>query len=503
MLERISNWVVLMMENRSFDSVLGYLPHLDAADGIRDREILLPYPNGQVQVRPATDYTSPLPDPGEGYGNVNVQLWGEYLPASNAGKSPFPLFPDPMQEPFNLPPYRGVPTMDGFAADYYANFGWEKGRPPTDAEVQSIGGVYTPATAPVINTLAAEYAVFTRWFCEVPACTFPNRSFYHGGTSLGKVDNEAVVNYAWDQEMPNLFDLFTAKGIDWRAYFDESQIVPNAAINLAGLRHLEMWRAHSAYRTTFFADAAAGRLPAYSWVEPNMTFPPLDDYHPPSDIRAGEQFLARVYEAVRNSPQWPSTALVVLFDEHGGNYDHVPPPAAVPPDDRPGQQNFAFDRFGVRIPAIVISPYTERGTIVSDLFHTCSVLHTLRERFDLGPALSARDAVAPLLEPAFNRSEPRDDQIALSPPSYQYVPPTAAQRTADTGDTPGPGLLFSQWRHALHQELPELGEATLRNASRLVGEDVDRLPGTVEEAKKWLADRFLDSGPLPGQPADR
>jgi hypothetical protein len=127
----------------------------------------------------------------------------------------------------------------------------------------------------------------------------------------------------------------------------------------------------------------------------------------------------------------------------------------------------------------------------------------LRERFDLGPALSARDAVAPLLEPAFNRSEPRDDQIALSPLPYQYVPPTAAQRTADTGDTPGPGLLFSQWRHALHQELPELGEATLRNASRLVGEDVDRLPGTVEEAKKWLADRFLDSGPLPGQPADR
>ena len=115
--------------------------------------------------------------------------------------------------------------MDGFAVDYFANFCWEKGRAPTDAEMRSIGGVFTPATAPVINRLAAEFAVFTRWFCEVPSCTFRNRSFYHGGTSLGKIDNESVVSYAWDQEMPNLFGLLTGKGIDWRVYFDTSQTV--------------------------------------------------------------------------------------------------------------------------------------------------------------------------------------------------------------------------------------------------------------------------------------
>lgn len=502
MLEQITNWVVLMFENHSFDSLLGHLEHIDAADGIRDREIVLRYPKGQVRIHPATSFTDPLPDPGEGYGNVNVQLWGEYLPASNAGRSAYPLFPDPMVAPYNLPPVRGVPTMDGFAADFYGNFGWEKGREPTDAEMQSIGGVFTPDTAPVINQLAAQYAVFTRWFCEAPTCTFPNRSFYHGGTSLGKLDNEAVISYAWDQEMPNLFSLFSAKGIDWRVYYDKSQIVPNCAINLAGLRHIEMWRAHAADRTRFFEDAAAGRLPAYSWIEPNMIFPPLDDFHPPGDIRAGEQFLAQVYQAVRSSPQWATTALVVLFDEHGGCYDHVPPPAAPIPDDHPGEQGFAFDRFGLRIPAIVISPFTERGTVISDLFHTCSVLRTLRERFDLGPALTRRDAAAPLLEPAFNRSVPRDDHIELTVPPYQYVKPTRKEREAERGDTPALGLFFSKWWHAGHHELPELGEATLRAVARLVGEDTDRIPGTIEDARNWLADRYLDhAGELKDRPA--
>ena len=119
-----------------------------------------------------------------------------------------------------------------------------------------------------------------------------------------------------------------------------------------------------------------------------MLFPPLDNYHPPTDIRAGEQFLARVFRAVRDSPQWPQTALIVLFDEHGGCYDHLPPSAAPVPDDHPGEQGFGFDRFGLRVPALVVSPYTERGTVIDQDFHTCSVLRTLRERFGLGAALA-------------------------------------------------------------------------------------------------------------------
>jgi phospholipase C len=490
MLERISNWVVLMFENRSFDSLLGHLPHIAAEGGIRDREIVLRYPGGEVPVHPASSFCDPDPDPGEGYGNVNVQLWGEYLPAANAGKSPYPLFPDPMQPPYNVPSATGVPTMDGFAVDYYANFCWEKGRAPTEAEMRAIGGMFTPETAPVINRLAAEFAVFTRWFCEVPSCTFPNRSFYHGGTSLGKIDNESVVSYAWDQEMPNLFGLLTAKGIDWRVYFDTSQIVPDCAINLAGLRHVGMWRSHSAPRPQFFADAAAGRLPAYSWLEPNMLFPPLDDYHPPTDIRAGEQFLARVFQAVRDSPQWPQTALIVLFDEHGGCYDHVPPSAAPVPDDHPGEQGFGFDRFGLRVPALVVSPYTERGTVIDQDFHTCSVLRTLRERFDLGPALSRRDAAAPLLLPAFNRSAPRDDRIDLTVTAYHYQPPNGQQRAAARGDAPDAWLLADKWAKVDAGELSQLAWWTLRNAARLFGDDPGKVPATPAAAQQWLARRL-------------
>jgi phospholipase C len=488
MLERIDHWVVVMFENRSFDSLLGHLPHIDAAESLRGREIELAHPGGTVRVGPTTDLRSPLPDPGEGFGNVNVQLFGEYHPASNAGRSPYPLFPDVMEAPFNAPAPGAIPTMDGFALDFYWNFRWEKGRLPRPDEVQTIGGVFTPNTAPVINALAAEYAVFTNWFCEAPTCTFPNRSFFHCGTSLGKLDNEAILNYSWDFTAPNLFGLFTDAGRDWKVYFDRSQVVPDCAINLAGLGHPEMWKRHSATREQFFADAAAGTLPAYSWVEPNMLFGELDDYHPPTDIRAGEHLLARIYNAVRSSPRWASTALVVLFDEHGGCYDHVAPPAAPIPDDSVGEQGFAFDRFGVRVPAIVISPYTERGTVVRDTFHSTSVLRTLRDRFDLGPALTRRDAAAPSLEVAFNRSDPRDDALPMvAVPSLDGIDHA---RGEDPGDAPDVKLLVAQERAAARHRVSQLGSATLRNAARRCGDDLDALPADLGEARRWLGERF-------------
>jgi phospholipase C len=482
-IERIEQWVVVMFENRSFDSLLGHLPHIDAADGLRGREISLPYPGGSVPVTPDATFNDPLPDPGEGYANVNVQLFGSYIPASNAGRAAYPLFPDFMEPPYNLPPEPGVPTMDGFAVDFHANFAWEKGREPSAEEMLTIGRVFTPETAPVINSLAREYAVFTHWFCEAPTCTFPNRSFYHCASSMGKIDNESIVNYAWDQRLPNLFDLLTDRDVPWHVYFDRSQIVADCAINLGGLHHIEQWHSHTAAREQFFADAAAGTLPPYTWFEPNMMFGELDDYHPPTDIRAAEQLLAQVYEAVRSSPQWESTALLVLFDEHGGCYDHVPPPAAPVPDDFAGEQGFGFDRFGVRVPAIVVSPYTERETVVSDLFHTTSVLRTLRERLDLGPALTRRDAAAPSLEVAFNRSEPRADRPPIAASPYTPVEPTEAEKKAAFGDAPDLGLLIAKDK----EHVSQIGAATLRNAARRFEADLEDLPVTASDARRWLS----------------
>jgi phospholipase C len=254
---------------------------------------------------------------------------------------------------------------------------------------------------------------------------------------------------------------------------------------------------HAGTRDEFFADCAAGTLPPYTWLEPKLMFGELDDYHPPTDIRAAEQLLARVYEAVRSSPQWESTALLVLFDEHGGCYDHVPPPPAPVPDDFEGEQDFKFDRFGVRVPAIVDSPYTERETVVDSLFHTTSVLRTLREQLDLGPALTRRDEAAPTLEVAFNRSEPRADRPQISPLPYTPPPPlTEAEKKEAFGDAPDLGLLMAMDK----EHVSQIGAATLRNAARRFEQDLDDLPGTASAAREWLSHHVARDDRLP-QPA--
>ena len=142
------------------------------------------------------------------------------------------------------------------------------------------------------------------------------------------------------------------------------------------------------------------------------------------------------------------------------------------------------------MPALVISPYTERGTVIDRDFHTCSVLRTLRDRFDLGPALTRRDAAAPLLLPAFNRSAPRDDHIDLTVPAYHYQPPARPQRAAARGDSPDAWLLAGKWARAGTSELPQLAQWTLRNAARLLGDDPGQVPGTPAAAQQWLAQRL-------------
>ena len=142
------------------------------------------------------------------------------------------------------------------------------------------------------------------------------------------------------------------------------------------------------------------------------------------------------------------------------------------------------------MPALVISPYTERGTVIDHDFHTCAVLRTLRERFDLGPALTRRDAAAPLLLPAFNRSAPRADRTDLTVPAYHYQPPTRPQRAAARGDTPDAWLLAGKWARAGTGELSQLAQWTLRNAARLFGDDPGQVPDAPAAARQWLAQRL-------------
>lgn len=496
-MNEIRNWVVVMFENRSFDNLLGHLPHIPTEDGIRDREIVLPYPKGQVRLHPSTNFTDPIPDPGEEYASVNVQVYGRFLPESNAGKAPYRMFPNFMDAPYNAPEAGTEPTMDGFALDFYYSGQWETGAELTDAQMQSVGGVFTPESAPVINTLAREYAVFTHWHSDAPTCTFPNRSFFHAGTSGGRLDNDITYDYAWDFDVDNLFNRATEAGVSWAAYFDPSQKVPVTAINLAGARHRKMWKEHSRTLDQFHADASAGTLPAYSWVEPKMLFGELNDYHPPTDIRAAEVFLADVYASVRNSPQWESTALVIMFDEHGGCYDHVPPPATVSPDDLPGAHGFAFDRLGVRVPAIIISAWTERETVITDLHTNTSMTSTLREALGLGGPFTKRDAWAKPALAAFNRTTARTDRPEVRPlPFTPGVANPHAQQSVP-GDIPDGAMWKQDEKHAAGEFVSHLGHATLRNAAHLLGVPPEHVDATTAtEARSWLERHFHHEGAL-------
>lgn len=497
-IEKIRNWVVVMFENRSFDSLLGYLPHLDPRDSLVGREVRLPYPGGEVVVGPTANFTDPIPDPGEGYPNVNVQVYGRYVPQSNAGRAPYLAFPNRMQAPFNAPQPGDQPTMDGFALDFFHNGAWERGAPLTDREMQSIGGMFTPQTAPVINGLAEQYAVFSNWHCDVPTCTFPNRSFFHAGTSAGRVDNHIVYDYAWNNDLPNLFERMTERNVDWRCYFDASQVVPFEAINLGGAHHRALWKSHSRHMPEFYADAANGTLPAYSWVEPTMMFGDLCDYHPPRDVRAAEQFLARVYNAVRTSPQWEQTALVVMFDEHGGCYDHVAPPAAEAPDDSRCEEGFAFDRLGIRVPTLVISAHTERGTVISDPHRNTSMTRTLLESLDLGPAFTRRDATASTIEVAFNRSQPRRDMHQLTIQPYVPGQPNPHAQQPVPSDEPSTSMDLAQRKALSEQYVSELGRATLASGAALLGIHPDDAPAGADKtaAQTWLRKHFLKDGQL-------
>ena len=212
----------------------------------------------------------------------------------------------------------------------------------------------------------------------------------------------------------------------------------------------------------------------------------LEDYHPPTDIRTGEALLAEVYNAVRASPAWEKTALLVLFDEGGGCYDHVGPPAAAP-DGYTSREGFDFDRFGIRVPSIMISAYTERDTVISDEFHHTSFLRSMRERFDLGHALTPRDASAPLLTPAFNRNEPRVDAFRrMEPPSLDGVDKTRGggpRRQSRSHAPQGQGLRARQQQGLVpRRRCPrQPGEADRRSK--------EEVPREYAAMTMWAADR--------------
>jgi phospholipase C len=415
----VNHVVVLMLENRSFDHMLGFLyngqgnvsPAGQPFAGLTGTESSPDATGAAVtvsRIEPATPdaYFMPGADPGEGYMATNNQLFGsEKGPASSAQ----------------------VPGMQGFVKDFAYTLGWESHSSGFSIEAgttaSSIMGCFTPEALPVLSALARAYAVCDQWFASVPTETLPNRAFACSATSQGHMDDKTRTFTA-----PSIFGLLGQHNLGWAIYgYDAEPLTKSTFTDVASAPG-----GTTGKFTDFQAAAGAGTLPPFTFLEPSWGAKG-NSQHPNYDVALGEQLIHDVYETLRGGPGWPQTLLVITYDEHGGCYDHVPPPSgAVPPDHDTGEFGFDFTRFGVRVPAVLVSPLIEAGTVfrvpaaTMPIDHT-SVLRTVQERWSL-PSLTARDAAAPSLGGALTLTTPRtDDALAgVTVPVSGAASPSAA-----------------------------------------------------------------------------
>jgi|HubBroStandDraft_6_1064221.scaffolds.fasta_scaffold00018_103 phospholipase C len=447
-LNTIKHVVVLMLENRSFDNLLGWLydPQNDPPfnrqppqnfEGVWGKNLSNPDTAGVlVPVGKGTDPAAPNPDPGEPYEDVYAQVYGQKRILALGEVPPVPPTPCNMQ---------------GFVYDY--TFKCQG----TAVSPNIIMNCFTPKTVPVLSSLAYYYGVCDHWFCSVPTQTLCNRSYVHAGTSSGYVDNGGGDGILLVNDTPTIFNLLQDAGRTWRVYC-ASWIVTSVALLTQRRLWDDAFSDHFSYLHEFCEAAAKpGGLPDYSFIEPtymdSLLWGAENDMHPeaqdyeffgPSNVEQGEKLLYTVYDAVRKSPDWESTMLIVLFDEHGGCYDHVCPPTSascgfaispdgvvIPPTQK-GGSGFQFDRLGVRVPAIVVSPFTAQGTIANKVYDHTSVLSTVVNCFGLPEGqLGQRQAKAPDVSAALNLPNARQDVPPIAAPAG-WDPSLAARVAAST-----------------------------------------------------------------------
>jgi phospholipase C len=431
---QIEHVVVLMMENRSFDHLLGTLPNVNGilrGDGS-------PNPNYSNLANPA-DATSkkyPAGNPG------NFAVPSQDIGQGGFGGPGHSFAAATQQLDASATTESGVASpapLNGFIANYIRELSANGRSNPSDDEINEPMTNFTAAQMPVISTLATEFCVCDQWYSEVPGPTEPNRLFVHAATSAGFVDNE------WQAPISaqTIYQLLEQAGFDWaffRVDLSDSDSFPALKVRTTRIFALP----------EFAQQAAAGSLPAYSFLCPQMNEgkdgSQPNSQHAPYDVRLGENLIADVYEAVRNGPMWEKTLLIVTYDEHGGYFDHVAPPAAVNPDGlaspnafvtdlaqkNPSKKgyltkpnmDFDFTRLGMRVPTVLISPWIQKGTVDSSQYQHTSIFATLRDLFGVA-SLTKRDAQANSFTAQLTKlSSPRTDApTALTRPA---MPPPAS-----------------------------------------------------------------------------
>lgn len=413
---RIEHVVVLMLENRSFDCMLGRLyPKSGRFDGLDGTESNCWHkPDGSEEefrvwnsplIKPESACI-PDPDPGELFTDMNMQIFG--LNAADGAP----------------------PSMSGFVDNYVRQP--RNDAPPDPAAVMHY---FAPEQVPVLSRLARAFGVSDQWHASAPCETWANRFFAHCGTAGGHVNNRRPrFPHHWPGTMPTIFRRLDARGHSWRIYFHD---MPQAATLV------DLWSKIPTrfcfFEAEFGRHVRGGRLANYSFIEPRyyanawLKKAP-NDQHPPHNTLYGEQLIAEVYNIIRGAPTWERTLLVITYDEHGGCFDHVPPPLATPPGG-PYFDGFRFDRYGVRVPAVIVSPYVAPGSIVrppprpdgkpSRPFDHASILATLHDLFDLGPPLTPRVKAAPSLLSALTLDRP--DNGGPESIAYDMRPPSAEE----------------------------------------------------------------------------
>jgi phospholipase C len=358
-LEKVEHVVVRMLENRSFDHMLGYLS-LEGGrgdvDGLR-AELANRYQGRTYRVH-HLDGTAITDDPDHSPDAVDLQLGG--------GK------------------------MDGFVASFADTL---KRLDAPGGDPSRVMGYYNAGDVAVYDHIAREFAICDRWFSSVPGPTWPNRLYAICGRAAG-TRNDLPPHVPPLYRQPSFVRHLDAHGVSWRWYSFEAGTLRLADADyrlghhdrFAFFSHTNLnWkerleRSINVEAPSFIEDAARGTLPSVTWIDPNFSsfdpigFQPNDD-HAPADVKDGQELVLAVYHALAAGPQWEKTLLIIFYDEHGGFFDHVPPPQA--PDDDPAM----FGRYGVRVPALIVSPWVEPGSVSHTLFDHTTIIKTILLRF--------------------------------------------------------------------------------------------------------------------------
>jgi phospholipase C len=414
---KIKHVFVLMLENRSFDHMLGYsgITGIDAQtgaptaiDGLKGTESNS-YNGSTYTVSSGAPDTS-LHSPGHGFTSVLIQLCGEGA-RYESGK-----------------PYPAI-NNSGFVSDHARLF---PGNP------EGAMKCLTSEQVPVITALAREFVVCDRWFCSMPGPTEPNRWFIHAGTAGDHDNNFTKAEYLDGMANPwggiefksgSIFNLLKKAGVKYRIYAADE--FPNVAL-LDGVS-----RTFDVDDFDDFAEdvASASYDAAYTFIEPSYDvfreFKGGSSQHPLGSIKAGELLIKRTYEALRKSPIWASSMLVVTYDEHGGFYDHVAPPSARPTGYKGRATGFMFDQLGPRVPAVIVSPRIPKNLIDHHVYEHSSLIATLINLFHLD-RLTPRTSSSRPFQHLVTLDVPRETPMTLPNPMAGVMARSLKLTVADT-----------------------------------------------------------------------